>query len=309
VRTKIVAPFIALLIALIALPACKKAADLAKYKEQAMALVAQYAPQLKDLLGKTEGLSARVKSLPVTVPGLDKVAALIENNKGAIAKLQGLVDQLPGKTADAIKAGKKADVEALLTSTTTELGNGVSKLGTDLANAEKEVGALEEAAKQLAAAPPATGDFAEKLSTGFELKGAATGIESQLVAFLKDAARPVDKDTWWNFDRLTFAAGGADLDLATSKDQLTNIAEILKAFPAATLKIGGYTDNTGAADANKKISQARADAVVKELVALGVDAKRLAAEGYGPEYPVCAANDTDECKAQNRRIAVRVTAK
>jgi K(+)-stimulated pyrophosphate-energized sodium pump len=49
--------------------------------------------------------------------------------------------------------------------------------------------------------------------------------------------------------------------------------------------------------------------VVKELVALGVDAKRLAAEGYGPEYPVCAANDTDECKAQNRRIAVRVTAK
>ena len=36
---------------------------------------------------------------------------------------------------------------------------------------------------------------------------------------------------------------------------------------------------------------------------------RLEAEGYGAEHPVCAANDTDECKAQNRRIALRVTAK
>ena len=36
---------------------------------------------------------------------------------------------------------------------------------------------------------------------------------------------------------------------------------------------------------------------------------RLAAEGYGPEHPPCPANDTDECKAQNRRIALRVAAK
>lgn len=306
-RTKIVAPFIALLIALVALPACKKAADLAKYKEQAMALAAQYAPQLKDLLGKTDGLAARVKSLPVNVPGLEKVAGLIEGNKGAIAKLQGLVDQLPGKTADAIKSGKKADVEALLTSTTTELGNGVTKIGAELAEAEKEVTSLEAQAKTMGES--AAAEFSEQLSTGFALKGAATGIESQLVAFVKDAAKPVDKTTWFNFDRLTFAAGGADLDLAASKDQLTNIAEVLKAFPTVTLKVGGYTDNTGSADANKKVSQARAEAVVKELVAMGIDGKRLEAEGYGPEHPVCEANDTDECKAQNRRIAVRVTAK
>ena len=72
------------------------------------------------------------------------------------------------------------------------------------------------------------------------------------------------------------------------------------------LKIGGYTDNTGAAAANKTLSKKRADAVVAALVAAGGDKARLAAEGYGQEHPVCPANDTEECKAQNRRIDVNV---
>jgi OmpA-OmpF porin, OOP family len=316
VRKKFVAPLVVLLLALIALPACKKAADLAKYKEQAMALAAQYAPQIKNLLGKVDGLSARVKSLPVTVPGLDKVAGLIENNKGSLTKLQGLVDQLPGKTADAIKSGKKADVEALITSTTTQVGGGIQQIGNDLTAADAQVAALEAKAKEMAAAPPVdptmgtmTAAFMNKLSTGFDIKGATDGIESQLIGFIGDAAKPVDKTTWFNFDRLTFATGGADLDMATSTEQLTNIAEILKAFPNLTLKIGGYTDNVGKPDANKKVSQARAETVMKALVGMGVDGKRLEAEGYGPQFPVCEANDTDECKAKNRRIAVRVTAK
>ncbi|MEZ4400994.1 MAG: OmpA family protein [Kofleriaceae bacterium] len=307
-RTKIVAPFIALFIALVALPACKKAADLAKYKEQALALASKYAPQIKDLLGKTDGLAARVKSLPVNVPGLDKVAGMLENNKAAVAKLQGLVDQLPAKAADAIKTGKKAEVEQVLTDTASQLAGGVTQVSNDLATAEKDVADLEVKAKELAAAPADAG-FSMKLDSGFEIKGAATGIESQLAAFIADATKAVDKTTWFNFDRLTFAQGGADLDMDASKDQLTNMAEILKAFPAVKLKVGGYTDNTGTAEANKKVSQARAETVVKALVGMGVAADRLEAEGYGPEHPVCEANDTDECKAQNRRIAVRVTAK
>ena len=49
--------------------------------------------------------------------------------------------------------------------------------------------------------------------------------------------------------------------------------------------------------------------MVAALIEAGIAKERLEAEGYGPEFPVCAANDTPECKAQNRRIAVRVTAK
>ena len=40
-----------------------------------------------------------------------------------------------------------------------------------------------------------------------------------------------------------------------------------------------------------------------------IDAARLEAEGYGSDHPVCAANDTEDCRAQNRRIAMRVLSK
>lgn len=308
-RTKLITSVMAVLAMLFTVSSCGKAADLAKYKDQALALAAQYAPQLKDALGKVDGLSARVKSLPVNVPGLEKVAAALENNKATIAKLQGLVDQLPAKTADAVKTGKKADVEKVIGDTSSAVSAGLTQLNNDLATADKDVGALETAAKTMSATPPAAAEYVNKLSSGFELKGAATGIESSLVAFITDAARPVDKTTWFDFDRLTFAAGGAELDLSGSTAQLTNIVEILKAYPAVKLKIGGYTDNTGTAEANKKVSQARAEGVMKALVGMGVAADRLEAEGFGPEFPVCPANDTDECKAKNRRISVRVSAK
>ncbi len=307
-RTRIVSSVVALALALALVPlaACKHAADLGRYKEQAMAVAAQYAPQVKELLGKTDGLAARVKALPVTVPGLDQAAAALESNRAALARLQGLLDQLPGKTADAIKTGDQAKVEAVIASTTSDVATGVVAVGNDVATAETEVAALEAKAKALAAAAPG---YATTLASGVAIAGNADGIEGKLIGFLADAARPVDKTTWFDFDRLTFAAGGAELDMAGSQAQLTNIAEILKAFPAATLKVGGYTDNTGAAAANQQLSLARAKAVVAALVALGVDGKRLEAEGYGAEHPLCPANDTDACKAQNRRIAVRVTAK
>ncbi|HEX9958591.1 MAG TPA: OmpA family protein, partial [Fibrella sp.] len=93
-----------------------------------------------------------------------------------------------------------------------------------------------------------------------------------------------------------------------SREQLQNIAAILKAYPAVNLKIGGYTDNVGNAAANKKLSQRRAESAMTELVRLGVDQARLEAEGYGQEQPI-ASNNTEEGRAQNRRTAVRVTKK
>ncbi len=152
-------------------------------------------------------------------------------------------------------------------------------------------------------------EYTSKLSTGFELKGASNGIESKLVGFVSDAARPVDTKTWFDFDRLTFNTGSAALNMAKSKSQLSNIFEVFKAFPKVKAKLGGYTDNTGDAKKNVTLSQKRADNVVAQLVKMGVDKSRLEAEGYGSAHPVCAANDTPECRRQNRRISLRVTEK
>ena len=146
-----------------------------------------------------------------------------------------------------------------------------------------------------------------RLPTNFELSAPATGIEKQLVVFIQDPGKGIEPATWFNFDRLLFETNSANLK-PESKEQLQNVAEILKAYPNVKVKVGGYTDNTGDPGANQKLSQDRATAVSMELVALGVPATRKSAEGYGQQYPV-AANSTENGRAQNRRIALRVTDK
>jgi len=147
-------------------------------------------------------------------------------------------------------------------------------------------------------------EFVRVLDSGIEIKGASTGVESGLIGFL-DSGKPADKTAWFNFDRVTFKTGSAELEAVNSDVQLTNLAEILKAYTTVRLKIGGYTDNTGNEAANQELSTERAQAVRAALVAEGVAGDRLEAEGYGSQFPV-ASNDTDEGRAQNRRMALRV---
>jgi SecD/SecF fusion protein len=168
--------------------------------------------------------------------------------------------------------------------------------------------ALESANERLRAVQDGTLEepsegFSRTLTSGVEVKGAGNGVESGLIVFLEEG-KPADKTTWFNFDRVNFESGSAKLD-AGSDEQLNNLLEIMKAYSEVTLKIGGYTDNTGSEETNTKLSQDRADAVRDALIAKGVAAERLEAEGYGPQHPV-ASNDTEEGRAQNRRMALRV---
>ena len=74
------------------------------------------------------------------------------------------------------------------------------------------------------------------------------------------------------------------------------------------LTIGGYTDNTGNAAQNIKLSQDRADSVVNQLEQMNIAPDRLVAKGYGEDHPV-GDNATAEGRALNRRISMLVTAK
>ena len=87
---------------------------------------------------------------------------------------------------------------------------------------------------------------------------------------------------------------------------MQNIADILSSYPTVRIKIGGYTDNVGDPSANQRLSEARAQRVMTELITLGVNALRLEAEGYGEQHPL-ADNATSEGRARNRRTAVRIT--
>ncbi len=165
----------------------------------------------------------------------------------------------------------------------------------------------EAAATAAVAARNLGGLVRRRLGEGSELVVPERGIEARVIAFLDDPNRLVDRTTWFDFDRLTFEEG-SDAIRAESQEQLENIAAILQAYPAARIKIAGYTDSTGDRRANERLSQRRADAVRDALIARGVERDRIEAEGYGEQFPV-ADNATEEGRARNRRIALRVTAK
>lgn len=152
-------------------------------------------------------------------------------------------------------------------------------------------------------------DYRSTLPSGIAIQAADGGIESQVITFINDTNQVVNKTTWFDFDRLTFNTGSANLDMEKSKSQLENIYQIFVAYPKVAAKLGGYTDNVGNPAKNQTLSQKRADKVMAQLIQMGVAKERLSAEGYGQAHPVCPANDTAECKRQNRRISMRITAK
>jgi len=147
------------------------------------------------------------------------------------------------------------------------------------------------------------------LPDGVTLNAYKGGIEDQLVQFLKDDSRPAGKDVWFDFDNLNFKTGGAELT-AESQEQVQHIAAILKAFPEAKIKIGGYTDRTGDSLANIQLSRSRATAVQTALQGMEVDADQLlGAEGYGSQFAKAPADAPDEERKKDRRISVSVREK
>jgi OOP family OmpA-OmpF porin len=102
-------------------------------------------------------------------------------------------------------------------------------------------------------------------------------------------------------DKVYFDTGRATLKVK-SYPLLNNIADVLKDHSDIDkVKIEGHTDSTGRADVNRKLSQARAEAVMMYLVRRGVKANRLEAKGYGPDRPA-DTNLTATGREANRRV-------
>lgn len=149
------------------------------------------------------------------------------------------------------------------------------------------------------------------LPGGLTINVGVNSSEAKLFNFLNDNSITVDTldktKGWISLDRVFFETG-KDILRPEFVNQLENIAAILKAFPGSSIKIGGYTDNTGDSALNVTLSSGRALAAYNKLKGLGIDAGRLASEGYGPMHPI-ATNDTPEGRAMNRRVDLRVTKK
>jgi OmpA-OmpF porin, OOP family len=91
--------------------------------------------------------------------------------------------------------------------------------------------------------------------------------------------------------------------LGSSFSDLDKLADYLSFNPEIKLKIVGHTDNSGNKSTNKKLSEARAKQVADYLIKRGIDKKRISNSGYGDTKPLFE-NDTEEHKAQNRRVEI-----
>ncbi len=102
---------------------------------------------------------------------------------------------------------------------------------------------------------------------------------------------------------INFAVGGSRLS-PSSMATLDQVATSILSIPNSRWEIGGYTSSVGSLAANRRLSTARAQTVMRYLVSKGVPAGQLTSVGYGPSNPV-APNTTAAGRAQNRRVEIK----
>jgi OmpA-OmpF porin, OOP family len=124
---------------------------------------------------------------------------------------------------------------------------------------------------------------------------------------VKPAAAPVDATVCQQLfsdllgkGTIRFESGRAVID-PDSAGLLDRLIETALRCPTANIEIAGHTDGDGEDAYNQALSEKRAQAVTDYLVKAGLPADRFTATGYGSTQPI-ASNETDEGRAQNRRI-------
>ncbi len=94
---------------------------------------------------------------------------------------------------------------------------------------------------------------------------------------------------------------------ATAKANLDKLVPVFQEYAETNITIFGYTDSTGPADYNLKLSGERAASVKNYLVARGLSASRFSITGLGIADPI-ASNETVEGRSKNRRVEFAITA-
>lgn len=114
------------------------------------------------------------------------------------------------------------------------------------------------------------------------------------------AMAPIAKGSMVTVNNLFFELNKATLT-PESEPELKRMAQVMLDNAALRIEISGHTDNTGTDVINDALSQARADAVKTYLLTAGIPALRIQSKGYGSKKPK-VSNDTDDGRAQNRRV-------
>lgn len=263
------------------------------------------------------GLHARFMALPDDLAGLTTVRSMFYAVEEVVGVEEARSKWFAGELKAAAVAGNRQKIQGLSEQIHASL-EGCQGTQKALGDMTRELVGFERRAAKREELAASGRLFSDILLTGFEVRGARGGAEEGLLGLIHDGAtkvgkqvgpKPGKKPVWFTLDRVVVAKDGSRLDIEESKDQIETVAEIVKAHPTVKVAIGAFTDGSSPETAALKVSTDLAESVKQALVAAGVAAQRIEAEGHGSSEPLCPANDTDECRARNRRVAIRVTAK
>ena len=268
-------------------------------------------------LGGREAIAAALKNLPegfsVAANEIKAPPYIFQAYKDPVAVTLSLTGYVPDNNvhaALAAAAGRKFFNEKVADNIKASLG-----APSGFANAVvPALGALS----RLSTGTLVVSDREVKLSGDAFYDAAAAQIRAGLKDFpqgwqfkadisVKPASAPVDGTVCQQLfsdllakGKIRFESGRATID-PDSAGLLDRLIETALRCPSANIEIAGHTDADGEDGFNQALSEKRAQAVTDFLVKAGLPADRFTAIGYGSTQPV-ASNDTDEGKAQNRRI-------
>jgi OOP family OmpA-OmpF porin len=269
-------------------------------------------------LGGREAIAAALKNLPegysVAANEVKAPPYVFAANKDPVAGTVTLTGYVPDNNvhaALAAAAARKFFNEKIIDNLKASVGapqgfanavvpalGALSRLSTGtLAVSDREVRLSGDALYE-AAAGQIRGGLSKDLPQGWQIKAEIS---------VKPPAAPVDPTVCQQLfsdilgkAKIRFESGRATID-PDSAGLLDRLIETALRCPSATIEIEGHTDGDGDAAFNQGLSEKRAQAVSEYLVRAGLPADRFRPIGFGSTKPV-AGNDTDEGKAQNRRI-------
>ena len=269
-------------------------------------------------LGGREAIAAALKNLPegfsVAANEIKAPPYIFQAYKDPVAQTLTLTGYVPDNTvhaALAAAAGRKFFSEKIVDNLKASVGappsfanmvtsalGALSRLSTGtLVVSDREVKLSGDALYEASAGQIRAG-LTKDLPRGWQAKPEIS---------VKPAAAPVDATVCQQLfsdllakGKIRFESGRATID-PDSAGLLDRLIETALRCPTANIEIAGHTDADGDDGFNQALSEKRAQAVADYLIRAGLPADRFKAMGYGSLQPV-AGNDTDEGKAQNRRI-------
>ncbi|MEQ8482521.1 MAG: peptidoglycan -binding protein [Hoeflea sp.] len=243
-----------------------------------------------------------------------RLQQLLDSGSGATEAAEARI----GELSETLDAEKKVSQRAL---------NQVELLNQQISALRSQLAALEDALEVSEAKDRATqakiADLGRRLNVALaqrvqelnRYRSDFFGRLREILASREDVRVVGDRFVFQS--EVLFPSGGNDLNPA-GQDQMAKLAdainELSREIPEEinwVLRVDGHTDNvplsgTGRFADNWELSTARATSVVKYLIDQGVPANRLVAAGFGEFQPI-AEGDSDEARATNRRIELKLT--